>query len=271
MAGLTQEAGEAASQGRPPAIELRNVSQQFRLESGKKVQALDNVSLKVEPGEFLCVLGPSGHGKSTMLNIVAGFLQPNSGEVLAGGKPVTGPGADRGVVFQRDTVFMWKSVADNVAFGMKARGVPKAEREEKVERYLRHIGLEQYGEEWPKQLSGGMRRRVAIATVFANEPDVLLMDEPFVGLDYARRSALHKVLMDLWAESQRSVLFVTHDIDEALALADRIVVVVKGQVVLEERLSMPRPRGVAEITGDEAVEIRGRLLEQLDPEASGVV
>jgi NitT/TauT family transport system ATP-binding protein len=247
-----------------PAIELADVTKRFRLESGQEVVALDHASLVVEPGEFLCVLGPSGHGKSTMLNAIAGFIEPTSGTVTAGGRAVDGPGPERGVVFQRDTLFLWRRVAANIGFGMKARGIPKEEREARVAHYLDLIGLTDYANAWPKQLSGGMRRRVAIAAVFANEPEVLLMDEPFVGLDYARRAVLHDVLLDLWGNSRCTVFFITHDVDEAIALGDRIIVVVRGKVIHEERVSMARPRSIADLSRPDPTAIRARLLEQIE-------
>ena len=261
---IDKPAGGDATPSVAPAIELRDVVKEFRLESGQLVTALDHASLVVPPGEFICVLGPSGHGKSTMLNTVAGFIEPTSGIVQAAGKDITGPGSERGVVFQRDTLFLWRRVADNIAFGLKARGMPRKERDKVVEHYLELIGLEDYGRAWPKQLSGGMRRRVAIAAVFANEPEVLLMDEPFVGLDYARRAVLHSVLLELWNNSRCTVFFITHDVDEALALADRIIVVVRGRVRHEERLTMSRPRGVADLGSDESNAIRTRLFEHMD-------
>jgi NitT/TauT family transport system ATP-binding protein len=257
-------AGVVEVQAPPAAIELRGVTRRFRLESGEEVTAVDHVDLSVERGELVCVLGPSGHGKSTMLNMIAGFLEPTEGEVSSGGTPVAGPGADRGVVFQRDTLFLWRRVADNIGFGLRARGVPKEEREEIVARYLRIIGMEDYARAWPKQLSGGMRRRAAIAAVFANEPEVLLMDEPFVGLDYARRATLHEVLLELWERSRPTVFFITHDIDEALALADRILVVVHGRIALEQHLTAPRPRSVADLAGEEFAALRQRVLEHLE-------
>jgi NitT/TauT family transport system ATP-binding protein len=246
-----------------PAIELRAVSRTFRLESGELVKAVDRVSLRLRSGEFVCVLGPSGHGKSTILNMMAGFLKPSEGVVSVGGVPVTGPGPDRGVVFQRDTLFLWRRVADNIGFGLRARGVSKAERERVVAHHLKMVDLENYARAWPKQLSGGMRRRVAIAAVFANGPDVLLMDEPFVGLDYTRRAKLHDVLLDLWQESRRTVFFITHDIDEALALADRIIVVVNGKMAYETHVNLPRPRMIAELGAEGATALRARILESM--------
>jgi NitT/TauT family transport system ATP-binding protein len=247
-----------------PAIELRAVTKVFRLASGEQVTAVDALTLTIPRGEFICVLGPSGHGKSTMLNMIAGFEAPTRGEVLAGGSPVTGPGHDRGVVFQRDTLFLWRRVADNIEFGLRARGVPKPERKAIVERYLHTIGLQDYARAWPRQLSGGMRRRVAIAAVFANDPEVLLMDEPFVGLDYARRATLHQVLLELWERSRRTVFFITHDVDEALALADRVIVVVRGRIAYSTSVTAPRPRTPADLGAGEIAAARTRILEHLE-------
>jgi NitT/TauT family transport system ATP-binding protein len=199
-----------------------------------------------------------------MLNLIAGFIEPTEGSVLAHGEHVKGPGADRGVIFQRDTLFLWRRVADNVGYGLKSRGVPKAEREETVARLLDVVGLTRFARAWPKQLSGGMRRRAAIATVFANEPSVLLMDEPFVGLDFARRAVLHKVLLDLWSRAGNTIFFVTHDLDEALALATRILVVVGGVIVHEARLDLPYPRTADTLLSPTTNAVRRAVLEQLE-------
>jgi NitT/TauT family transport system ATP-binding protein len=249
---------------RDPAVDLRGVTKVFTLGSGEKVTAVNNVSLVIQPREFVCVLGPSGHGKSTMLNLIAGFIEPTEGSVLAHGEVVKGPGADRGVIFQRDTLFLWRRVADNVGYGLKSRGVPKAERQETVARLLDVVGLTRFARAWPKQLSGGMRRRAAIATVFANEPSVLLMDEPFVGLDFARRAVLHKVLLDLWSRAGNTIFFVTHDLDEALALATRILVVVGGVIVHEARLDLPYPRTAETLLSPTTNAVRRAVLEQLE-------
>jgi NitT/TauT family transport system ATP-binding protein len=243
-----------------PAIELREASKSFVLESGEQTLAVDAVNLTVPRGQFVCVLGPSGHGKSTMLNLIAGFTAPTSGEVLAGGRVIKGPGRDRGVVFQRDTLFMWRRVADNIGFGLQASRVPKEERLAIVAHYLDVIGMTKYARAWPRQLSGGMRRRVAIAAVFANEPDVLLMDEPFVGLDYARRASLHSVLLDLWQDSGRTVFFITHDVDEALALGDRMLVVISGKVVYDKPIQLARPRTAEMINDEYSASVRVEVL-----------
>jgi NitT/TauT family transport system ATP-binding protein len=199
-----------------------------------------------------------------LVNLIAGFIAPTSGEVMCHGRSVAGPGPDRGVIFQTDTVFMWSRVADNVGYGLKARHVPRAEREAKVSRLLEIVGLTDFARAWPKQLSGGMRRRVAIAAVFANEPDVLLMDEPFTGLDYARRAALHKVLVDLWTAAGNTVFFVTHNLDEALALANRIVVLVRGRVVQDMRLTLPPPRDAQALLTEEVNDVRFAVIEHLE-------
>ncbi|MCR8550528.1 ABC transporter ATP-binding protein [Salipiger sp. P9] len=248
----------------PPAIALRDVSKVFELETGETLTAVSDLSLTIEPGEFVCVLGPSGHGKSTLLNLVAGFLEPDAGSVEAHGDPVKGPGPDRGVIFQRDTLFLWKRVRDNIEYGMKVRGVPKAERTAKADELMEAVGLTKFASSWPRQLSGGMRRRAAIAAVFANEPPVLLMDEPFVGLDYARRAVLHDVVTSLWSRENNTIFFVTHDIDEALALATRVLVVANGSVVYDVSVDLPRPRGTDTLNGPEALEIRKSILRHLD-------
>ncbi|HET6865096.1 MAG TPA: ABC transporter ATP-binding protein [Solirubrobacteraceae bacterium] len=235
----------------------------FRLASGQRVSALDRLSLTIAPHEFVCVVGPSGHGKSTLLNLIAGFTAPTSGRIMCQGRPVTAPGPDRGVVFQADTLFMWRRVAGNIAYGLTARHVPRPEREATVARLLELVGLTEFARAWPKQLSGGMRRRVTLATVFANEPDVLLMDEPFTGLDYARRAVLHQVLVDLWRRAGNTVLLVTHNLEEALTLADRIVVMIRGRVVDDFRLTAPAPRDPQALLATEVNEVRFAVLEHL--------
>jgi NitT/TauT family transport system ATP-binding protein len=247
----------------PAGVRLQGVSKQFRLESGETVDAVRELDLEVPEGQFTCLLGPSGHGKSTLLNMVAGFTAPTTGRILAHGQEVTGPSPDRGMVFQRDALFLWKRVEDNVGFGLRARGVPRAERREVTERYLRLTGLESFARAWPKQLSGGMRRRVAIAMVMANEPRLLLMDEPFVGLDYWRRAALHDVLLRLRESSGCTVMFITHEIDEALTLGDRLLVMVNGRIAMDEEIPLRRPRTAEEITSPAADELKREIISHL--------
>jgi ABC-type nitrate/sulfonate/bicarbonate transport system ATPase subunit len=271
QADAGQEAGSAgASRSGWPALEVREVTKVFRLDSGQLVRAVDRLSLTIAPHEFVCVVGPSGHGKSTLLNLIAGFTAPTSGRVLCQGQPVTGPAPDRGVVFQADTLFTWRRVAENIAYGLKARHVPRPEREATVARLLEVVGLAQFARAWPKQLSGGMRRRVTLAAVFANEPDVLLMDEPFTGLDYARRAALHQVLIDLWRSAANTVLFVTHDLEEALTLANRIVVIIRGRVVDDFRLTPAVPRDPEALLATEVNRVRFAVLEHLKAAMSDI-
>jgi ABC-type nitrate/sulfonate/bicarbonate transport system ATPase subunit len=259
------DAEALASQGMPvpPAVEFRAATKLFEMEDGPPHLAVDNVSLSLAPGEFLCVLGPSGHGKSTMLNLLAGFIEPTSGYVLHAGNPVAGPGPERGVVFQRDTLFPWKRVGENIRFGLRARGEPREAREKTVAHFLKAIGLEQFARAYPYQLSGGMRRRVAIAAVLANRPDLLLMDEPFTGLDYVRRKQLCRLLEDLWSDIGCTVFFITHDLDEAPALADRVVIVMRGRVVFEQRIDFARPRTADFLASEEASDVRRTLMREL--------
>jgi NitT/TauT family transport system ATP-binding protein len=246
-----------------PALELADVTKVFNLESGDRITAVDQLSLTIDPGEFVCVVGPSGHGKSTLLNLIAGFDAPTSGRVVCHGRTVTAPGPDRGVVFQSDTLFMWRRVAENVAYGLKARHVPKPERDATVARLLEVVGLTRFARAWPRQLSGGMRRRVAIAAVFANEPEVLLMDEPFSGLDYARRVALHQVLVDLWTSVGNTVFFVTHNLEEALTLAHRVIVLIRGRAVRDVRLGGATPRDAEALRSEEINDVRIAVIEDL--------
>jgi ABC-type nitrate/sulfonate/bicarbonate transport system ATPase subunit len=265
---------EAASAGGGssvwPSLEVRDITKVFKLESGQRVAAVDRLSLTIDPHEFVCVVGPSGHGKSTLLNLIAGFTAPTSGRIMCQGQPVTGPGADRGVVFQADTLFMWRRVAENIAYGLRARHVPRHEREATVARLLEVVGLTQFARAWPKQLSGGMRRRVALAAVFANRPEVLLMDESFTGLDYARRAALHQVLVELWRNAGNTVLVVTHNVEEALTVANRIVVMVRGRIVEDFRLTSPPPREPEALRADEVNEVRLAVIEHLKAAMSDI-
>ena len=225
-------------------IELAHVGRNYTRADGQRVNAVDDVSLIVPEGEFVCLIGPSGCGKSTLLQMVAGLDAPSSGAIVVDGKEIAGPGRERGMVFQRDSVFPWLRVVDNVEYGLKCRGVASGERREIARDYLRRVGLSHVEQAWPRELSGGMLKRVAIAAVFANGGEVLLLDEPFGALDYVTRRQLQDVLLDLWEEPGRvvpTVLFVTHDVDEALTLADRIIAMRGGS----DRRRHPRPSSAA--------------------------
>jgi NitT/TauT family transport system ATP-binding protein len=252
-------------------ILIDDVTRTFRRADGQTVRALDSVTVEIPEGEFVCVVGPSGHGKTTLLQVVAGLLPVTSGRIWVDGVPVTRPGPDRGVVFQKDSVFPWMRVIDNVEYGLRCRGVPKAERRRIAHGYLQAVGLADVERSWPRELSGGMLKRVAVATVFATGAKVLLLDEPFGPLDYVTRRQLHDVLLNLWraseAEKQRTILFVTHDVDEALTLADRILVVKHGRLVDDLRLTLPRPRTTDSLIVPEAVHHKHVLLGHLGLEA----
>jgi len=222
---------------------IRNLSKTyFDLYAGTQVTAVHDVSLDVPAGEFVSIVGPSGCGKSTILNMIAGFIPITGGEVLVGGQPVKGPGPDRGVVFQSFALFPWRTVLDNVAFGPKMRGIGKQERERIAHEYLALAKLTEAAERYPNELSGGMQQRVGVARALANEPDVLLMDEPFASVDAQTRMTLQEELTRIWQERRPTVLFITHDVPEAVFLANRVVVLSKGRVLADVEVPLPRPR-----------------------------
>ncbi len=225
------------------SLEIRNLQKTyFDPYAGTKVTAVQDVSLDIRDGEFVSLVGPSGCGKTTILNMVAGFLPATGGDIRVGGRPVKGPGADRGVVFQSFALFPWKNVLDNVGFGPKMRGVPKAERDRIAREYLALAGLSHAAERYPNELSGGMQQRVGVVRALANDPDVLLMDEPFASVDAQTRMTLQEELTRIWQEKQHTVLFITHDVGEAVFLADRVVVLSKGRVMRDIPVTLPRPR-----------------------------
>ncbi|MBI1964289.1 MAG: ABC transporter ATP-binding protein [Candidatus Rokubacteria bacterium] len=234
-----------------PRISIRGLEKWFGADD-RRAPALTGIDLDVAEHEFLCLLGPSGCGKSTLLNIVAGFLRPSAGEVLVDGRPVTGPGADRGVVFQEYVLFPWLTVAGNVEFGPRLASVPAAERRQTVARYLDLVGLGAHAGKFPLQLSGGMKQRVAIARALANSPAIILMDEPFGALDAQTREILQDELSRIQRLEHKTILFVTHSIREAVYLADRVVVMTSapGRIkqVFEIALVGPRDRFTPEFT-----------------------
>jgi NitT/TauT family transport system ATP-binding protein len=224
-------------------LTLRNLQKTyFDPAAGSKVTAVHDVSLEIDDGEFVAIVGPSGCGKSTILNMVAGFLPVTRGEILVGERPVKGPGRDRGVVFQNFALFPWKTVIDNVGFGLKMRGIAKPERDRIAHEFLALAGLTGAADRYPHELSGGMQQRVGVVRALANEPDVLLMDEPFASVDAQTRMTLQEELTRLWQERRHTVLFITHDVGEAVFLADRIVVLSKGRVLREIEVPIARPR-----------------------------
>ena len=225
------------------SLTIRNLSKTyFDPYAGTKVTAVHDVSLEVAPGQFISVVGPSGCGKTTILNMVAGFLPVSGGEIMVDGRRVSGPGPDRGVVFQSFALFPWKTVIDNVGFGPKMRGVKKPERDRIAREYLALAGLTHAAERYPNELSGGMQQRVGVVRALANEPDVLLMDEPFASVDAQTRMTLQEELTRIWQERPHTVLFITHDVSEAVFLADRVVVLSKGRVMADLTVDLPRPR-----------------------------
>jgi NitT/TauT family transport system ATP-binding protein len=227
-----------------PKVALDGISLSYKATSGERLLALDNISLEVKPGEFLCIVGPSGCGKSTLLHLIAGLHPQTSGKVLVDGTPVNGPGTDRILIFQELGLFPWLTVGGNVEFGMKMKNVGKAEREERAQYYLRLVHLSKFKDSYIHQLSGGMRQRVALARALATEPDVLLMDEPFAALDAQTRDLLHDELERLWAETGRTIIFVTHNVREAVRLGDRVALLTfrPGRVKQEFSVNLPRPR-----------------------------
>jgi len=252
----------------PSSVAFENIFCVFQHRSGHLVRALRDVSLEAPPGQFVCVVGRSGHGKTTLLRVLAGLQQPSSGSVLVGDRAVSGPGSDRAMVFQQDTVFPWMHVRDNVEFGLAANGVGKEERRRISDRWLREVGLTEFADSWPRELSGGMRKRVALASVLAVDADVWLMDEPFGSLDYFTRRTLHDLLLELWRETNKTVFFVTHDIEEALILADRVLLVSDGRVVDDLGVSLPRPRDEDVRASVEAVTLTKRILAHLGVEGT---
>lgn len=224
-------------------IEVRDVGKVFG-GGDAVVTALKDIDIDIRPGEFVCLLGPSGCGKSTLLNAIAGFSAPTSGDILVKGAPVTGPGPDRGMVFQEYALFPWMSVAKNIAFGLEIKGTPKATRDAIVEKLLQKLGLSDFRDRFPKDLSGGMRQRVAIARILALDPPIMLMDEPFGALDALTRRSLQDEVLRLWEEDWKTIVFVTHSIEEAIYLGTRVVVLTyrPGTVKRDIIIDIPRPR-----------------------------
>jgi NitT/TauT family transport system ATP-binding protein len=251
-----------------PHIEIRDVTLVYDTPAGKVV-GVDRASFAIEQSEFLCIVGPSGCGKSTLLNIIAGFLKPSDGEIRIGGAPVTGSGMDRGVVFQDFAqLFPWRTALGNVAFGLEMKGIGKQEREDIARQQLRLVKLEKFVESYPHHLSGGMQQRVAIARALAYNPAVLLMDEPFAALDALTRDDMQRLLAEVWRETRKTVIYVTHNVAEAVFLADRVVVMTPhpGRVKTEVPIKLSRPRDPLSV---EFLDYQKQLLRQLGQQADG--
>ena len=224
-------------------LTIQNVSKTyFEPYAGANVTAVHDISLKVNQGEFISIVGPSGCGKTTLLNMIAGFLPISGGSITIDDKPIKGPGADRGVVFQTFALFPWKTVSENVGFGPRMRGLPKKECDQIALEFLSLVGLEHVAQKYPNELSGGMQQRVGVVRALANNPDVLLMDEPFASVDAQTRMTLQEELTKIWQARRPTILFITHDVPESVFLADRVVVLSKGRVLEDMPIQLQRPR-----------------------------
>ncbi len=245
-------------------LRVRGVERRFASASGSTL-ALQATDLDVAENDFITILGPSGCGKSTLLRIVAGLDRQTAGEVTLEGQRITGPGADRGMVFQSYTLFPWLNVRDNVCFGLRERGMARAEQLETANAFLGKVGLRGFENHFPKQLSGGMQQRVAIARALANGPRMLLMDEPFGALDHQTRELMQELLLGIWEAEKKTVLFVTHDIDEAVFMGSRVVVMSArpGRIKLDRRVELPHPRHYSVKTTPAFTELKAELTEQV--------
>lgn len=232
-----------------PSIELTNISRRFLSPDGKSFTTLHDFNMSVARGEFVALVGPTGCGKSTTLNLITGLGRPSSGEVRVMGRPVKGIDPRIGFVFQADALFPWRNVIDNVAAGPLFRGKPRRQVYESAREWISRVGLAKFEYHYPHQLSGGMRKRVALAQTFINEPEILLMDEPFSALDVQTRTVMHEELLKLWSASKASVIFVTHDLEEAIGLADKVYVLTARPATIKaiHVIDIPRPRVISEI------------------------
>lgn len=258
-----EEAAVTGQQTATPArLRVENVSLRYRTPDGGTFSALENVSFEVPDQQFAVIVGPSGCGKSSLLYLTAGLSEPTEGDIHVGGQLVEGPGADRGMVFQSYTLFPWLTVRQNVEFGLKRRGMPAAERREIVDYYLDEVGLRRFENNYPKQLSGGMMQRVAIARALANDPQILLMDEPFGALDSQTRMQMQQLLLRVWDHSKKTVVFVTHDIDEAILLGDRVYVMGARPGRIKRILDVPieRPRSLDMVMDRQFIEMKREIL-----------
>lgn len=226
------------------SVEFRNIHKSFDEIDGKPKYILEDINLKIATGEFICVLGKSGCGKSTMLNMLAGYLKPDKGRITVNDEDVQGPSAQRGVVFQQHALFPWYTVKENIEFGLKLKKHKKSEVEKIAKQYIDMIGLQGYENAYPSELSGGMAQRVGIARALVNNPQVLLMDEPLGALDAMTRDTMRKELIRIWQISQKTIFFITHSVPEAVYLADRVILLKQGHIAMDERIELVRPRDI---------------------------
>lgn len=249
-----------------PRVSVRGVSKSYR-ESGEAVEALEDIEFDVSAGEFVCIVGPSGCGKTTLFRIIAGLEQPTGGQVLLSGEPVTAPSPDLGIVFQEYHLFPWRTVRGNIAFGLEQEALSEDARAARVDEMVELVGLSGFEDAYPSDLSGGMKQRVGIARALAVDPELLLMDEPFGSVDAQTRGMLHDQLLDVWEETGKTVLFVTHDVAEAVTLADRIIVLTAGPGSVRETVDvdLDRPRNR---TGDKFVAVQEQVLDLIEHDAS---
>ena len=250
-------------------LSIQGVSRVFASPKGVKTQALTPVDFDVRENDFVTILGPSGCGKSTLLRIVAGLDQPTTGRVLLDGQPVDGPGADRGMVFQSYTLFPWLTIEQNIRFGLRERNMPEAQQKERADYFIAKVGLRGFEHHFPKQLSGGMQQRTAIARALANDPKIFLLDEPFGALDNQTRVLMQELLLGIWESAQKTVLFVTHDIDEAIFMANRVAVFSArpGRIKTELPVDLPHPRHYTIKTSPEFMDLKARLTEEIRAES----
>jgi NitT/TauT family transport system ATP-binding protein len=234
----------------PPAVALGEVTVTFRLADGGAYPAVEGASLAVADGEFVAIVGPTGCGKSTLLNVAAGLIAPSSGRIDIFGAPLAGLNRQAGYLFQAEALFPWKTALENVAIGLETVGIARAQARERAQSWLARVGLSEFGARYPHMLSGGQRKRVGLVQVLIRDPKILLMDEPFGPLDAQTRQIMGNLLLDLWSADRKAVLFVTHDLEEAIALSDRVVIMSAGpaaRIIGDWKVALPRPRDIAEI------------------------
>jgi NitT/TauT family transport system ATP-binding protein len=245
----------ATASARTPAVHLAGVSIAFRMADGLSYRAVEQATLNVADGEFVAIVGPTGCGKSTLLNVAAGLLAPSSGTVEIFGSPLEGLNRQAGYLFQAEALFPWKTALENVAIGLETAGLPRREARERAQSWLARVGLAAFGERYPHMLSGGQRKRVGLVQVLIRDPKILLMDEPFGPLDAQTRQIMGNLLLDLWSADRKAVLFVTHDLEEAIALSDRVVIMSAGpsaRIIGDWRVALARPRDIAEVKTEHA-------------------